>query len=317
MKKLLLLTLAIATLINMGYSHTTPPIKKGGIIAYEKDGHGLVAEDSTLIIFWENNINNRKWVITHLENKSSKTFRPDGKWFYFFDSLVIFGEDSRIEGVASNHPTFSGNNAFILKLPESMTLTFDTLCFTDIIDFDGNKIGKELIILKTIADTDGTEEGKYNIILEKYDDDICSINNWAGKYTVDYLIAKHHLITFERRINDIFSDGSVLLNCNGKETLKIERTNNKLIGTLKIESNRFNADGNLTGTYSEDMRDELHFQEDGWVFFGGIDPEPFFSKTKYAALLKINPKGLCELMKEGQMKEHLSGYKKCWCGDSH
>jgi hypothetical protein len=65
MKKLLLLTLAIATLTSLVYSHTTPPIKKGGMIVYEKDGHALVAEDSTSIIFWENNINNRKWVITH------------------------------------------------------------------------------------------------------------------------------------------------------------------------------------------------------------------------------------------------------------
>jgi hypothetical protein len=267
----------------------------------------LVAEDSTSIIFWENNINNRKWVITHLENKSSKAFRPDGKWFYFFDSFVISGEDSRIYKVENNHPKVSGNNAFILKFGafkiDKMTLTFDSLCFTDIIDFDGNKIGKELIILNAIADTDGTEEGKYNIILEKYDDDICSINNWAGKYTVDYLIAKDQLITFERRINDIFSDGSVLLNCNGKETLKIERTDNKLIGTLTFPN-------------QEDMKDEVSFVEDGWVEILGKEQAFFFSKTKYAALLQINPKGLCELEK-GQRKSHEPGYKKCWCGDSH
>ncbi len=43
MKKLLLLTLAIATLTSEGYSQTTPQIEKGGIVVYEKDGHGLVA----------------------------------------------------------------------------------------------------------------------------------------------------------------------------------------------------------------------------------------------------------------------------------
>jgi len=276
----------------MGYSHTTSPIKKGGIIVYEKDGHGLVTEDSTSIIFWENNINNRKWVITHLENKSSKAFRPDGKWFYFFDSFVIFGEDSRISGVASNRPTFSGNNAFIVKLPKrwggDMTLTFDSLCFTDLNDDVANIIVKELIILNAIADTDGTEEGKYNIILEKYDEDICSINNWAGKYTVDYRIAKDEMITFERRINDIFSDGSVLLDCHGKETLKIERIDNQLFGTYTVD-----------GTTSN-----LNFREDGWVEIGGIEPWFFFSKTKYAALLKINPKGLCKLEEEENVRQH-------------
>lgn len=316
MKKLLLLTLAIITLTSEGYSQ-----ERGGISIYEKDGHGLVAEDSTSIIFWKNQINNSKWVFTHAENKSSKAFRPDGKWFYFLDSFVISGEDSRIFQVASNHPTFSGNNAFVLKFPKrwggDMTLTFDTLCFTDIIDFDGNKIGKELIILKAIVDTDGTEEGKYNIILEKYDDDICSINDWAGKYTVDYLIAKDELITFERRINDIFSDGSVLLNCNGKETLKIERTNNKLIGTLKIETDSYNADGFVTGTYMEDMQTELFFQEDGWVVIGGIEPLFFFSKTKYASLLKVNPKGLCKLEEKEKVRQHDESGKQCWCGDSH
>ena len=300
-----MLTLAIVTLINMGYSNTTSPIKKGGIIVYEKDGHVLVAEDSTSIIFWENNINNRKWVITHLENKSSKAFRPGGKWFYFIDSFVIFGEDSGIFGVASNHPTFSGNNAFIVKLPKrlggDMTLTFDSLCFTDLNDDVANIIVKELIILNAIADTDGTEEGKYNIILEKYDEEICSINNWAGKYTVDYRIAKDEMITFERRINDIFSDGSVLLDCHGKETLKIERIDNQLIGTYTVD-----------GTTSN-----LNFREDGWVEIGGIEPWFFFSKTKYAALLKINPKGLCKLGEEENVRQHDESGKQCWCGDSH
>ena len=58
MKKLLLLTLAIVTLTNMGYSQktarpgfnkdgsfnykTTPSIFRGGVIVYEKNGHGLV-----------------------------------------------------------------------------------------------------------------------------------------------------------------------------------------------------------------------------------------------------------------------------------
>ena len=42
MKKLLLLTLAIATLTSEGYSQNRP-IQRGGIIVYEKDGHGLVA----------------------------------------------------------------------------------------------------------------------------------------------------------------------------------------------------------------------------------------------------------------------------------
>ena len=42
MKKLLLLTLAIATLTSEGYSQNRP-IQRGGIIVYEEDGHGLVA----------------------------------------------------------------------------------------------------------------------------------------------------------------------------------------------------------------------------------------------------------------------------------
>jgi len=181
-----------------------------------------------------------------------------------------------------------------------MTLTFDTLCFTDIIDFDGNKIGKELIILNAILDTDGTEEDKYNIILEKYDDDICSINNWAGKYTVDYLIAKDQLITFERRINDLFSDGNVLLDCHGKETLKIERIENKLIGT-----------------YTDGASSELYFRENGWVVFPDMDPWFFFSKTKYAALQTTNPNGLCKLQEQEAVRQHDESGKKCWCGDSH
>jgi hypothetical protein len=48
MKKLLLLTLAIATLTSEGYSQTTPPIQRGGIVVYEKDGHGLVAAPKDL-----------------------------------------------------------------------------------------------------------------------------------------------------------------------------------------------------------------------------------------------------------------------------
>ena len=47
MKKLLMLTLAIVTLINMGYSQNSP-IKRGGVIVYEKDGHGLVAAPTDL-----------------------------------------------------------------------------------------------------------------------------------------------------------------------------------------------------------------------------------------------------------------------------
>ncbi len=53
MKKLLLLTLAIATLTSEGYSQTTPQIEKGGIVVYEKDGHGLVAAPKDLgIMQW-------------------------------------------------------------------------------------------------------------------------------------------------------------------------------------------------------------------------------------------------------------------------
>jgi hypothetical protein len=48
MKKLLLLTLAIATLASIGYSQTTSPINRGGVIVYEKDGHGLVAAPTDL-----------------------------------------------------------------------------------------------------------------------------------------------------------------------------------------------------------------------------------------------------------------------------
>ena len=48
MKKLLLLTLVIATLTSMGYSQTTPQIEKGGIIVYERDGHGLIASQTDL-----------------------------------------------------------------------------------------------------------------------------------------------------------------------------------------------------------------------------------------------------------------------------
>ena len=47
MKKLLLLTLAIATLTSEGYSQNRP-IKRGGVIVYEKDGHGLVAAPTDL-----------------------------------------------------------------------------------------------------------------------------------------------------------------------------------------------------------------------------------------------------------------------------
>ena len=47
MKKLLLLTLAIVTLINLGYSQNRP-IQRGGIVVYEKDGHGLVAAPTDL-----------------------------------------------------------------------------------------------------------------------------------------------------------------------------------------------------------------------------------------------------------------------------
>jgi hypothetical protein len=43
MKKLLLLTLAIVTLTNMGYSQ-----ERGGIIVYERNEHGLVAAPSDL-----------------------------------------------------------------------------------------------------------------------------------------------------------------------------------------------------------------------------------------------------------------------------
>ncbi len=48
MKKLLLLTLAIATLASIGYPQTTSPINRGGVIVYEKDGHGLVAAPTDL-----------------------------------------------------------------------------------------------------------------------------------------------------------------------------------------------------------------------------------------------------------------------------
>ncbi len=48
MKKLLLLTLAIVTLTSLVYSQTTPAIKRGGVIVYEKDGHGLVAAPTDL-----------------------------------------------------------------------------------------------------------------------------------------------------------------------------------------------------------------------------------------------------------------------------
>ena len=54
MKKLLLITLAIATLTSLGYSQTTPPIQRGGIVVYEKDGHGLVAAPTDLgVMNWE------------------------------------------------------------------------------------------------------------------------------------------------------------------------------------------------------------------------------------------------------------------------
>ena len=55
MKKLLLLTLAIATLISEGYSQielgstaVRLPIKNGGFVVYETDGHGLVAAPEDL-----------------------------------------------------------------------------------------------------------------------------------------------------------------------------------------------------------------------------------------------------------------------------
>ena len=65
MKKLLLLTLAIVTLTNMGYSQktdrdgfnedgkynkNTPSIFRGGVIVYEKNGHGLVVAPMDLIL---------------------------------------------------------------------------------------------------------------------------------------------------------------------------------------------------------------------------------------------------------------------------
>ena len=49
MKKLLLLTLAIVTLTSLFYCQNSPaPIKRGGIIVYETDGHGLVAAPKDL-----------------------------------------------------------------------------------------------------------------------------------------------------------------------------------------------------------------------------------------------------------------------------
>lgn len=55
MKKLLLLTLAIVTLTSLGYSQTTPSIQRGGIVVYEKDGHGLVAAPTDLgELSWNN-----------------------------------------------------------------------------------------------------------------------------------------------------------------------------------------------------------------------------------------------------------------------
>ena len=55
MKKLLLLTLAIVTLISEGYSQielgstaVRLPIKNGGFVVYETDGHGLVAAPEDL-----------------------------------------------------------------------------------------------------------------------------------------------------------------------------------------------------------------------------------------------------------------------------
>ena len=49
MKKLLLLTLAIVTLTSLFYCQNSPaPIKRGGIIVYATDGHGLVAAPKDL-----------------------------------------------------------------------------------------------------------------------------------------------------------------------------------------------------------------------------------------------------------------------------
>ena len=48
-----MLTLAIATLTSMVYSQNSP-IQRGGIVVYEKDGHGLVAAPTDLGYFhWE------------------------------------------------------------------------------------------------------------------------------------------------------------------------------------------------------------------------------------------------------------------------